>query len=1210
MDDSFLAEATDLGRILDELEENESPPPPKPKIPSSTKNKDEKKNISYTALATKEVTHPQFSVSEPTWDAIGGKLTNGITHKPATDKDLSPSSCDTGMLIDFGDVEIEPPITKNTTEEKVVIPASLSEVDFLLSLTEVAHQATEVKENHNFVDDHMKEDENVVKTQEKDVVSENNHAVEATTNTEVAVSKSTKNSDISEKVVGFNSNVHLDSSDDEALLNEFENFLSTEEFPSSANDVAVHSNINRDQIQLTTDILVEKSKYTKPTDFTTYQNVDSISTNIAEIAADHVNEEPAPVPNTEINVFSQSSLSPQVENLDSSEGQTVHSNTDNISNLVEVDSVNNDSLVSNDYLTTMGEELIQEVQEDNPEVVPEDQSEVVPADQTSLSNSSNSPAIDMGDGIREQSYPSFSPPSYSAVLAEDRAAHHTTSHKRQEESELHQGDQTTSSEAPPISLNSTENTNSLGRSNQINTHETSVVHSQIPRPGLYKPRWVPDKESPACTKCGVAFSFTRRRHHCRACGQVFCNTCCNEKSKLEYMEFAEARVCMWCYAAILQADALAEAAQRNSEQASTSSPQMPSPPSSGPRPVLKPNDADDSTNGSSNHKSVRFSDGTKPDHPSTLPDTPPLPSRMQRASRTKQRNASQDRQSSPFPPVIVDTHSDGTIVIEEYPDEALITTLLQPDNSKPLRFALSPNLFVSVCLFKYQSTPCYYFVSHGLDTVGQAEVAFIFNVGDSTSSIPTHAFTLFSYLFTNSRKGKAVHALDFVLGTDIVSSEDAFFGIPDMVGLLFVRKTCQVIDIPEETDSYFSSLTVKASSTLFALLVHKSEKPWASLFPSRLLIGLGASTKQFPYPLVNFLKRSPVYPEVGNTILGILCDFRNFKYKVITVPGLSVVIQENGILINIPANRFNDIAKILNSSNEHVLALGSDAFSVDNDEFRSHLVSIQDHANLSYRTEVLHRGKINSNHDQQQQTGAAFVVFNGSLKSGHTQQARCTIVEDGVMVQILPEKMASLKESLKAMDDFMINCNQTDQALPPATADPSAPPKPNCKFVELRWVADDTKFNIGLSSPIDFLSFEGILGYNVQGKSEKKGKQQLLRWNQVFFFKSTGDVLDMSRLAEQMADGCFQALVPNMKMLRSSKQTKIGIRFTIHPDDVGYAVGSQGLPLPDACLNALDEHLVFLLHDASAHLQPDDDVVVFELIFSVLEMRSSWRTIQ
>jgi len=61
---------------------------------------------------------------------------------------------------------------------------------------------------------------------------------------------------------------------------------------------------------------------------------------------------------------------------------------------------------------------------------------------------------------------------------------------------------------------------------------------------------------------------------------------------------------------------------------------------------------------------------------------------------------------------------------------------------------------------------------------------------------------------------------------------------------------------------------------------------------------------------------------------------------------------------------------------------------------------------------------------------------------------------------------------------------------------------------------------------------------------------------------------------------------------------------------VGYKVGSRGLPLPEPCLNALDEHLVFLLHEASAHLHPEDEGVEFELIFCVLEVRPNWKVVQ
>jgi hypothetical protein len=40
------------------------------------------------------------------------------------------------------------------------------------------------------------------------------------------------------------------------------------------------------------------------------------------------------------------------------------------------------------------------------------------------------------------------------------------------------------------------------------------------------PAWVPDAEVAACVDCRVGFSLFNRRHHCRVCGNVFCNACC------------------------------------------------------------------------------------------------------------------------------------------------------------------------------------------------------------------------------------------------------------------------------------------------------------------------------------------------------------------------------------------------------------------------------------------------------------------------------------------------------------------------------------------------------------------------------------------------------------------------------------------------------------------------------------------------------------
>jgi len=46
--------------------------------------------------------------------------------------------------------------------------------------------------------------------------------------------------------------------------------------------------------------------------------------------------------------------------------------------------------------------------------------------------------------------------------------------------------------------------------------------------------WLPDSAVSACFKCFVNFSFNRRRHHCRVCGNIFCATCCANKPIDEY----------------------------------------------------------------------------------------------------------------------------------------------------------------------------------------------------------------------------------------------------------------------------------------------------------------------------------------------------------------------------------------------------------------------------------------------------------------------------------------------------------------------------------------------------------------------------------------------------------------------------------------------------------------------------------------------------
>eukprot|EP00929_Paragymnodinium_shiwhaense_P086325 TRINITY_DN46851_c0_g1_i2.p1 TRINITY_DN46851_c0_g1~~TRINITY_DN46851_c0_g1_i2.p1 ORF type:complete len:905 (-),score=136.85 TRINITY_DN46851_c0_g1_i2:214-2859(-) len=59
--------------------------------------------------------------------------------------------------------------------------------------------------------------------------------------------------------------------------------------------------------------------------------------------------------------------------------------------------------------------------------------------------------------------------------------------------------------------------------------------------------WVADEEVSQCAACKHDFSVTTRRHHCRRCGKVFCNSCSSRSIPLPDRGYLEAvRVCDSC----------------------------------------------------------------------------------------------------------------------------------------------------------------------------------------------------------------------------------------------------------------------------------------------------------------------------------------------------------------------------------------------------------------------------------------------------------------------------------------------------------------------------------------------------------------------------------------------------------------------------------------------------------------------------------------
>lgn len=59
-------------------------------------------------------------------------------------------------------------------------------------------------------------------------------------------------------------------------------------------------------------------------------------------------------------------------------------------------------------------------------------------------------------------------------------------------------------------------------------------------------QWQDDAEVDNCKACKVSFSVSRRKHHCRSCGMIFCNSCSDARVKLPSNP-KPARVCVSCF---------------------------------------------------------------------------------------------------------------------------------------------------------------------------------------------------------------------------------------------------------------------------------------------------------------------------------------------------------------------------------------------------------------------------------------------------------------------------------------------------------------------------------------------------------------------------------------------------------------------------------------------------------------------------------------
>ncbi|KAI9286432.1 hypothetical protein BC943DRAFT_321970 [Umbelopsis sp. AD052] len=81
-----------------------------------------------------------------------------------------------------------------------------------------------------------------------------------------------------------------------------------------------------------------------------------------------------------------------------------------------------------------------------------------------------------------------------------------------------------------------------------NTNSLRNVISRLRGHKSDKEFWMPDENCKECYTCGKSFTFLRRKHHCRICGQIFCAKCASHIiSGKQFKQKGEVRVCKFCF---------------------------------------------------------------------------------------------------------------------------------------------------------------------------------------------------------------------------------------------------------------------------------------------------------------------------------------------------------------------------------------------------------------------------------------------------------------------------------------------------------------------------------------------------------------------------------------------------------------------------------------------------------------------------------------
>ncbi|ALC42696.1 Sara [Drosophila busckii] len=485
--------------------------------------------------------------------------------------------------------------------------------------------------------------------------------------------------------------------------------------------------------------------------------------------------------------------------------------------------------------------------------------------------------------------------------------------------------------------------------------------------------------------------------------------------------------------------------------------------------------------------------------------------------------------------------------------------LLERLQHETLKFMLKNNFYVlvkvlnmSCCMNRWVLN----FTTCGMHHVGNDELIILLEIAqpptnNGAAPVPRD---IFQHLYEIYAETEHAHA-----GTQELSFTSPrnpnFLGSREHGGFIYIRPTYQCLQ----------GVILPDNPYLVGVLIHRHEVPWAKVLPLRLILRLGAQYRYYPCPLISVRSRESVYGEIAQTIINFLVDFRNYTYSLPAIRGLYIHMEDRQTTVTIPRYRQHDVIKAINNATDHILAFAGN-FSKLAD---GHLVCMQnvndDRAEMfAYSTQA-----INIQGQPRKITGASFFVLNESLKSSSGLSGKCSIVEDGLMVQVMPAKMEEVRQALRNQTDIDIVCG------PIAASDEQS------ETVSIKWVDAERDINVGVKSCIDERAMDGV------------GNMRSADW----YATNGNNYGDITRIAEQLARSASMALLPYLDLLAAAGINKLSLRATLDQENVCYEAGARGSKLAPLYMNALDNHLIPTLHSESSGIQ---DSIILELVFYIL----------